>query len=180
MIYLSYKPKINFNIQYMTKPDDTGENETFFSSIVENIPDMIFIKDAKELRFVHFNKAGEELLGYKKNDLLGKNDYDFFTKDQADFFTKNDREVLANKKVLDIPEEKIKTKFKGERILHTKKIPILNDLGEPIYLLGISEDVTDLRNKITELNKMNQFMIDREIKMVELKEEIQKLKNQLK
>jgi len=27
-------------------------------SIVENIPDMIFVKDAAELRFVLFNKAG--------------------------------------------------------------------------------------------------------------------------
>ena len=35
----------------------------FLDSIIENIPDMIFVKDAKELRFVLFNKAGEELLG---------------------------------------------------------------------------------------------------------------------
>ncbi|MFH0821899.1 MAG: ABC transporter substrate binding protein, partial [Pseudomonadota bacterium] len=64
------------------------EREEFLSSIVENIPDMIFIKDAKELRFVRFNKAGEKLLGYKREDLIGKNDYDFFPKEQADFFTK--------------------------------------------------------------------------------------------
>ena len=37
-------------------------SEIFLESIVENIPDMIFVKDASELRFVRFNKAGEELL----------------------------------------------------------------------------------------------------------------------
>lgn len=113
----------------------------FVDSIVENIPDMIFVKDAKELRFVRFNKAGEELLGYKREELLGKNDRDLFTAEEADFFMRNDKDVLAGKMLLDIPEEPIHTK-KGIRILHTKKIPILDETGEPLYLLGISEDIT--------------------------------------
>jgi two-component system, OmpR family, phosphate regulon sensor histidine kinase PhoR len=43
----------------------------------------------------------------------------------------------------DIPEESIQTKCKGERWLHTKKIPICDPQGAPQYLLGISEDITD-------------------------------------
>ena len=74
-------------------------------SIVENIPHMIFVKDAEELRFVRFNKAGETLLGYDRKDLLGKNDYDFFPKNEADFFTEKDREVLMGGTLVDIPEE---------------------------------------------------------------------------
>lgn len=46
----------------------------FLDSVIQNIPDMIFVKDAAELRFVRFNRAGEELLGYSQADLLGKND----------------------------------------------------------------------------------------------------------
>ena len=37
--------------------------EQFFSTIVENIPDMVFIKDPKYLRFLRMNHAGEKLLG---------------------------------------------------------------------------------------------------------------------
>lgn len=115
----------------------------FLDSIIENIPNMIFLKDAKELRFVRFNRAGEDLLGFTRDDLLGKNDYDFFPKKQADFFTEKDREVLHGKEVVDIPEEPIQTRNKGERIMHTKKVPILDANGEPEYLLGISEDITE-------------------------------------
>ena len=118
-------------------------SEKFLEQVVENIPDMIFVKDAENLRFVRFNKAGEELLGYFREDLLGKNDYDLFPPDQADSFIAKDRAVLTEGKLLDIPEEEILTINKGKRILHTKKIPILNADGTSQFLLGISEDITE-------------------------------------
>ena len=131
------------------------QNESFLTSIIENIPTMLFVKDAETLRFVRFNKAGEELLGYSREDLLGKNDHAFFPKHEADFFSGKDREVLNSKQPLDISEESIQTKFRGERILHTKKIPILNKDGSPEYLLGISEDITE-RKKSEEALQQNE------------------------
>jgi len=121
------------------------DSEGFLKSIVENIPDMIFVKEAKELRFVRFNRAGEELLGYDRAELNGKNDHDFFPSEEADFFNMKDREVLSGGTMIDIPEEPLKTRHRGVRILHTKKIPILDDDGNPKYLLGISEDITERR-----------------------------------
>jgi PAS domain S-box-containing protein len=123
--------------------DELWKKDRFLESIIENVPDMIFLKDARELRFVRLNRAGEELLGLKREELLGKNDHDFFPKEEADFFTANDREVLASGTLRDIPAEPIHTRNRGIRWLHTKKIPIRDDRGEPIYLLGISEDITE-------------------------------------
>jgi len=123
--------------------DELRESEEFLENIVENIPFMIFVKSADDLRFVMCNKAGEQILSYKMEELLGKTDYDFFPKNEADFFTEKDKTVLINKKLVDIPEETIHTKNLGERILHTKKIPIIDRKGNPRYLLGISEDITD-------------------------------------
>src|SRR5574341_1899031 len=117
--------------------------QVFLDSIVENIPNMVFVKEARELRFVRFNKAGEELLGYSKAELIGKNDYDFFPSEEADFFTNKDRQVLQKGNLLDIPEEPIQTKHQGTRLLHTKKLPILDQEGKPEFLLGISEDITE-------------------------------------
>jgi PAS domain S-box-containing protein len=119
------------------------ESERFISNIVEHIPDMIFVKDARDLRFVQLNKSGEDLLGYSRAEILGKNDFDLFPNDEALFFTGNDRQVLLTNQLSDNPEEKILTRYKGERILHTKKIPIVDEKGVPQFLLGISEDITE-------------------------------------
>ncbi len=128
-------------------------SETFLQQIVENIPDMIFIKDAENLNYVSFNKAGEDLTGYSLEDLRGKNDYDFFPLDQAEFFIAKDREVLAAGRLVEILEEEIDTRLKGRRILHTKKIPILDVNGRPRFLLGVSEDITDRKKTEESLRK---------------------------
>src|SRR5437764_4961919 len=125
------------------KDDALREANRFLDSVVENIPHMIFVKDADELRVVRFNKSGEELLGQSRHELLGKNAYDFFPPGQADAFTSQDRAVLAGSRVVDIPEEPIETREHGTRILHTKKIPIRDEHGVSRYLLGISEDITE-------------------------------------
>jgi hypothetical protein len=118
------------------------ESQIFLDSVIENIPNMIFVKEATDLRFVRFNKAGSELLGRPASALIGKNDYDFFPREEADFFTSKDRDVLTSKKSLEIFEETLSTP-QGIRFLHTKKIPILDKHGDPQYLLGISEDITE-------------------------------------
>jgi PAS domain S-box-containing protein len=121
------------------------EKEQFLDAIVENIPDMIFVKDARNLGFIRINKAGENLLGIKRDDLYGKNDRDFFPEKEAAFFMETDKDVLLGKALVDIPEETIETRPRGRRVLHTKKISLLDEQGTPKYLLGISEDITEAK-----------------------------------
>ncbi|HEX8795820.1 MAG TPA: sigma 54-interacting transcriptional regulator [Polyangiaceae bacterium] len=122
---------------------ELADVSTYLHAIVENIPDMIFVKDAATHAFRRFNRAGEELLGFTRGELLGKTDHDFYPREQADFFHAKDRDTFASRTIVDIPVEPIQTKYKGERLLHTRKIPIYDERGKPLYLLGISEDITE-------------------------------------
>jgi PAS domain S-box-containing protein len=131
------------------------ENSNFMQSILQNIPDMVFVKNASDLAFAEMNKAGQELLGVSIGELRGKKDTDLFSEEQAKFFMKKDWDTLAGNTVVEIPQEKIFTKDKGERILHTKKIPILDKDGKPKYLLGISEDITEKIDHEKELAELN-------------------------
>lgn len=136
------------------------ETSQFLNSIVDNIPLMISVKDAKELRFVRFNKIGEQLMGVNSQDIIGKNDYDFFPPDEADHLITKDREVLTNRKIVDIPEELIQTAHQGIRTLRTIKVPIYGADGKPTYLLGISEDITERKTADEQLHQTQEQLFE--------------------
>lgn len=128
--------------------DELRESKTLLDTIVENIPAMVFLKRASDLRFELFNRAGETMLGYSRDDLLGKNDHDLFTREQADAFTRKDRAVLDSHQVMEVQEEPIKTADGSGKWLHTLKIGLYSERGEALHLLGISLDIT--RRKLME------------------------------
>ena len=83
------------------------------------------------------------MLEANRESILGKNDYDLVPSEQADFFVEKDRQVLRQRKIVEIPEKPLTTASGDTRYLHTLKIPILSQDGEPKYLLGILEDITE-------------------------------------
>jgi diguanylate cyclase (GGDEF)-like protein/PAS domain S-box-containing protein len=127
----------------MRTESELRQTRAFLDAVVENIPAMLFVKEAKEHRFVLFNKAGEELLGVPRAELIGRNDHDLFPKREADQFVARDRAVLQSGELEITEEERIHTPHNGLRLLRTKEIAIPDEHGRPMYLLGISEDITD-------------------------------------
>lgn len=136
--------------EYQGELDPGVAQRRFFADLLEHLPTMVFVKDAKDLRLISLNRAGEELLGLPRSEVLGKTDYDLFPTEQADFFVAKDRAVLAGRCAVDIPEEPIQTAH-GERWLHTRKVPLIDREGAPAYLLGLAVDITEQRRAKLEL-----------------------------
>ncbi len=140
--------------------EEIRRTQTFLNTIIENIPDMILIKDAKDLRFLYANKASEELTGIPRVERVGKTVHDLFPKEEADHFTAQDRKVIEGRRPVDIPEEPFLTKHRALRYLHTKKIPIFDQAGTPQYLLTISEDITERKEAEKALVKSEERLRD--------------------
>lgn len=120
----------------------TLRTETFLHSIIERIPYMIMVKEATNLRLTMVNKAAEEWLGRSRGELMGSNEFDLHIHDQPLNAVQKDRHALQTWKLTDIAEESLKVPGKEERVLHTQKIPIPDENGNPGFLLTISEDIT--------------------------------------
>jgi len=142
--------------------DLAQENENFVTGILENIPDMIFVKDAKTTNYVLVNKAVEENMGWKREDMIGKNESELFPKEIAEILLAQGQAVLDTNTVFQ-QEETLPTK-NGLRIFNTKKFPILDHNGIPKFLLGVTEDITakkaaeneliDAKEKAEESNRL--------------------------
>lgn len=130
-------------------------NNLFLDTILENIPNMVFVKDANNLRFLRINKEAEKFLQITSQNLIEKNDYDFFPKAQADSIIQNDRKVLASGKLMEIPEQKVTT-VSGDSWLRTRKIPVFDKKNMPLYLIGISEDITEKKENESKIKAFYQ------------------------
>jgi PAS domain S-box-containing protein len=131
-----------------------AELNAFLDAVVENMPSMVFVKDASTLRFVRINRAEELMLGLPREQVIGKSDHDLFPRGQADAFVAKDREVLAARGVVNIVEEPL-TVGGAEVYLHTLKIALRDAAGNPRYLLGISHDVTDRKHAEEHIRDLN-------------------------
>ena len=132
------------------------ETQQFLTSILSSLPTAVVAKEAQSLRFVLLNPAAAEVLDMHPTTCIGKTDYDLFPPDQADFFTAIDRQVLASGQTIEIAEEL--ARIRGEdRILRTKKTAILDESGQPQYLLAITEDITDAKRAEIALRESQQF-----------------------
>jgi signal transduction histidine kinase len=114
----------------------------------------VFVKDVRTLRYLFVNRVVQQQLALPSGDVVGKTDYELFSQDQADFFRAQDLETIKRGEVVDIPDDRLQTRFLGERISHTKKIVLADDDGTPRYLLGIGRDLTDERAAQQELDKL--------------------------
>lgn len=202
-------------------------SEALQYSLIQNIPDMIWLKDPNGL-YLACNQRFERILNARKTDILGKTDYDFFDREQADIFRENDRKAM----VAGNPsrnEEWVTFADDGcLALLETIKTPMFDTEGKLIGVLGIARDITgrqeseqelkkhrdhleelvkertatlerkrteleeaqrvmqslladvnaakqELEVKVTKIERMNRIFVDRELRMVELKERIREL-----
>ncbi|HLF46078.1 MAG TPA: PAS domain S-box protein [Chitinophagaceae bacterium] len=132
------------------------QNNIFLETILENIPSMIFIKEPEQHRFILVNKETEKMFGMSRKALLGKNDYDFFTKEEADKYFNQEKEIFTSKKTLEIPAELIHIGGR-DHWLRRIKIPVYDNNRQPLYLIGISEDITEKKKAEEQLKEYKYF-----------------------
>ena len=120
-----------------------GESEQQFRTLVNTIPDLIWLKD-REGVFLSCNRQFERFFGTKEANIIGKTDYDFVDTELADHFRKHDRKAVAAGNPSS-NEEWVTFAEGGHRaLMYTTKTPMHSKDGTLIGILGIGRDITTL------------------------------------
>ncbi len=119
------------------------EERNFLRTLIDNIPDYIFVKDAQG-RFVVSNIAHARAVHAESADeLIGKTAFDFWPEDLASQYRADDQRVIDTGQSL-INAERMTLDAEGEvRAVLTTKIPLHSEKGNSTYLIGISRDITE-------------------------------------
>ncbi|WP_374279132.1 PAS domain S-box protein [Azonexus sp.] len=110
-------------------------------TLIDTLPDLIWLKDQKG-NYLACNHRFEQFFGAHEREIVGKSDYDFVDKELADFFRAHDRAAMERNGP-SVNEEEISFASDGHReLLKTTKIPMYDDDGQLIGILGIGNDTT--------------------------------------
>ncbi len=122
---------------------DALEKERYlYRTLLDNLPDYIYIKD-KDSRFLVNNRAHMELLGYaNQEELLGKTDFDIFPRELAQQYFTDEQSLMQSGEPLIGREEKTVSATGKRQWLSTTKAPLRNPEGEIIGVVGMSRDIT--------------------------------------
>jgi len=119
-----------------------ADRHYWLETMMNHIPDYIYAKDL-DGRFLIANQATVTENGFREaHEIVGKSDYDIHTLENARHFEQAERRVIETGEPM-FGIEELNAVSKDERWLMTSKVPLRNQQGVTIGVVGISRDITD-------------------------------------
>ncbi len=142
-------------------------------TLIDNLPDAIFAKDTAGRKTLANPADLINLRCQTEAEAIGKSDFDFFPKDIAEKFWADDLKVIAGRPVIN-REEYFYDEQHRKRWLLTSKLPLRDQDGKIVGLIGIGRDITQqkqaeaalyasdekLRKSATQLERSNRELQD--------------------
>jgi len=115
----------------------------FLELVVDNIPVSLIVERVSDGRYLLANRSAETILGRRREEVTGLTAADIFHPREAKLIIARDEAAIKKRDLL-TEEHPISTKD-GLRLFLTRRMTVLDEGGEPKYLIKTHEDVTDRR-----------------------------------
>ena len=124
---------------------EAESQRAFTTSIIENIPNLLFVINARTGAFELINKAAERVTGISRAEAVGHRYEDFYPPEAAARLRRLDAEAMASGQPVTFEDESIISADGALRTLRGRHVCIADEDNAPRYLIGMAEDVTDVR-----------------------------------
>ncbi|HKK19392.1 MAG TPA: PAS domain-containing protein [Opitutales bacterium] len=147
--------------------DKLTEEHRLLTTILNNIPDRIFVKD-REGRYIASNRLHLKFLGVTDEaQVLGTTLYDHFPKERAEKYFNQDMDIIRTGIGL-INSEESRTMPNGRVIWYlTSKVPLIDETGKCVGIVGISRDVTTQKEDEDKLRKTIKVLNETQLQLIE-------------
>ncbi len=140
--------------QEVAKEKIAQEANNLFKKIINAIPQRVFWKDS-DLHYLGCNEAFAKDSGNLfSDDIIGKDDYQMAWAEHAKEYRIDDRKVINSGIPKLFYEEEIKTSSGESMWISTSKIPLVNNDGETVGVIGVFEDFTDKKISEDKIHKL--------------------------
>jgi PAS domain S-box-containing protein len=134
---------------------ELAEERNLLRSLIDNLPDYIYVKDT-QYRYAIDNIAHRKFLGARsEQEVIGKRITDFFPPELVEQFARDDQRIIENGEVLLNREEPLFDAQGRKRWHSTTKVPLRNNEGQIVGLVGISRDITERKEAEEKLQEAN-------------------------
>jgi len=141
---------------------DLRESRHLLQTIIDSVPIRVFWKDT-DSRYLGCNPQFAQDAGFATpEEIIGRDDFQLVWADRAELYREADHAVMESGIPKLFFDEQIQTRDGGVIWCRTSKIPLRDETGETIGVLGIFEDITQaklaeqmLMEKNTELLRSN-------------------------
>jgi diguanylate cyclase (GGDEF)-like protein/PAS domain S-box-containing protein len=123
--------------------EELETTKKFLELVVDNIPVSVIVERVSDGQYLLANRSAETILNRRREDVTGLTAADIFNPREAKLIVARD-EAAIRKRGLLTEEHPISTKD-GLRLFLTRRVTVLDEDGEPQYLIKTHEDVTDRR-----------------------------------
>jgi diguanylate cyclase (GGDEF)-like protein/PAS domain S-box-containing protein len=130
--------------------EELRRSKEFLNTIINTIPDPIFVKD-RNYRWVVLNEAFSRFLGYPLIELIEQSDYDVFPKAEADIFRQQDDTVFHTERESH-NEEAFTDRHGFTHQIETKR-SLHKDAAGNRFLVGIIRDITERKRMEEDLKR---------------------------
>ncbi|HAL83483.1 MAG TPA: hypothetical protein DCO83_15635 [Mucilaginibacter sp.] len=148
-------------------------------TLIDNLPHTIYVKDIKG-RKVIANRADVAYIGYSSEDeVLGKTDLDLFKNGIGRRGYEDDMRIMKSGEAIIEQEEYFLDESGKKRWLLTTKIPVKDERGRIIRLLGIGQDISVRKQSEEVLKKLNEDLYLQSEELSKQAEDLKTLNRQL-
>lgn len=116
------------------------QSEAQLQAVLDNTQAVIYLKD-KQGRYLLINRRYEQVFNLDREKVKGKTDLDIFPPEIAEEFQANDRQVIEEKKPLEL--EELAPQADGLHTYFSLKFPLFDSSGSVYGICGISTDITE-------------------------------------